>query len=224
MQKSAAKIVLAIALFMGMAGTAIAQSEPAQSEPAQGEAKIDCSDVKIEYTDDPNLTPEEKLRLMDQAFYTSLSKYDACATARAKNAAASSAGGTANADGSLKGYADTDAADMPEGGSMTSTASTDMSGPDAQQELPPRTKPAPQTNAKGDWSNPDAVDDGTPGKKSPDRQTSSNGKVPDDIPAADNDSVLERQIRDAAINEPDPTVRAKLWAEYRKYKGLPPVE
>ena len=47
------------------------------------------------------------------------------------------------------------------------------------------------------------------------------GKIPDDIPAADNDSVLEAQIRQAATEEKDPGVRASLWDEYRKYKGLP---
>lgn len=49
----------------------------------------------------------------------------------------------------------------------------------------------------------------------------SNGKIPEDIPSADNDSVLERQIREAAMREKDPAVQAKLWNEYRRYKGLP---
>ena len=47
-----------------------------------------------------------------------------------------------------------------------------------------------------------------------------NGKVPEDIPAADNDSVLEAQIRKAAVMEKDATIREKLWDEYRKYKGI----
>ena len=46
-------------------------------------------------------------------------------------------------------------------------------------------------------------------------------KSPDDIPAADNDSVFEKQIREAAENESDPEIRERLWNEYRKYKGLP---
>lgn len=50
-----------------------------------------------------------------------------------------------------------------------------------------------------------------------------NGKVPDDIPSADNDSVLEAQIRKAAEAETDPVVQKRLWNEYRKYKGLPQV-
>ncbi|WP_147301075.1 hypothetical protein [Aestuariispira insulae] len=50
-----------------------------------------------------------------------------------------------------------------------------------------------------------------------------NGKIPDDIPSADNDSVLEAQIRKAAEAETDPVVQKRLWNEYRKYKGLPQV-
>lgn len=51
-----------------------------------------------------------------------------------------------------------------------------------------------------------------------------NGKLPEDIPPADNDSVLEAQIREAAINETDPELKKKLWNEYRRYKGLPQVK
>ena len=48
-----------------------------------------------------------------------------------------------------------------------------------------------------------------------------NGMIPKDIPQDDNDSVLEEQIRLAAINEKDPEKKKRLWNEYRKYKGLP---
>ena len=51
--------------------------------------------------------------------------------------------------------------------------------------------------------------------------SSNNGNVPEDIPSADNDSVLEAQIREAAMNEKDPEVRDRLWNEYRRYKKLP---
>ncbi len=48
-----------------------------------------------------------------------------------------------------------------------------------------------------------------------------NGKTPDDIPAAENDSVFEAQIRAAAMAETDPDTKKNLWNEYRRYKGLP---
>ena len=52
-------------------------------------------------------------------------------------------------------------------------------------------------------------------------RTQENGKLPEDIPPADNDSALEAQIRKAAIEETDPELKKRLWDEYRRYKGLP---
>jgi hypothetical protein len=45
-------------------------------------------------------------------------------------------------------------------------------------------------------------------------------EVPDDIPSGDDDDVVARQLREAAMNEPDPELREKLWDEYRAYTGL----
>jgi hypothetical protein len=44
--------------------------------------------------------------------------------------------------------------------------------------------------------------------------------VPEDIPNGDDDDVVARQLREAAMNEADPELREKLWDEYRKYTGL----
>ena len=43
---------------------------------------------------------------------------------------------------------------------------------------------------------------------------------PADIPSGNDDDVVSRQLREAAMREPDPAIREKLWAEYRKYKGI----
>lgn len=43
---------------------------------------------------------------------------------------------------------------------------------------------------------------------------------PKDIPSGSDDDVVARQLREAAMREPDPAVREKLWDEYRKYKGI----
>lgn len=43
---------------------------------------------------------------------------------------------------------------------------------------------------------------------------------PGDIPSGNDDDVVARQLREAAMREPDPAVRERLWDEYRKYKGL----
>ena len=39
-------------------------------------------------------------------------------------------------------------------------------------------------------------------------------------PNGNDDDVVARQLREAAMREPDPAIREKLWAEYRKYKGI----
>jgi hypothetical protein len=43
---------------------------------------------------------------------------------------------------------------------------------------------------------------------------------PPDIPDGVDDDVVARQLREAAMREPDPQLREKLWDEYRKYKGI----
>jgi hypothetical protein len=43
---------------------------------------------------------------------------------------------------------------------------------------------------------------------------------PTNIPNGNNDDVVARQLREAAMREPDPAVRERLWDEYRKYTGL----
>jgi hypothetical protein len=44
--------------------------------------------------------------------------------------------------------------------------------------------------------------------------------APTDIPSGGDDDVVARQLREAAMREPDPAIREKLWEEYRKYKGI----
>ena len=43
---------------------------------------------------------------------------------------------------------------------------------------------------------------------------------PANIPSGNDDDVFARQLREAAMREPDPTIREKLWDEYRNYKGI----
>ena len=53
-----------------------------------------------------------------------------------------------------------------------------------------------------------------------DNQNQPSFPVPEDIPGGDDDDVVARQLREAAMTEPDPELREKLWDEYRKYTGL----
>ncbi len=43
---------------------------------------------------------------------------------------------------------------------------------------------------------------------------------PEDIPSGRDDDVVARQLREAAMSEPDPVLREALWDEYRNYTGL----
>jgi len=45
--------------------------------------------------------------------------------------------------------------------------------------------------------------------------------VPEDIPDGNDDDVVGRQLREAAMAEADPELRERLWDEYRRYTGLP---
>lgn len=61
---------------------------------------------------------------------------------------------------------------------------------------------------------------GLPSEKNPQRAPPGpSGQVPEDIPDARDDDIIARQLREAAMNEPDPELREKLWEEYRRYKG-----
>lgn len=68
----------------------------------------------------------------------------------------------------------------------------------------------------GDGSNPGGMIGGgglgnpTPGPRFP---------APTGTPDGRDDDVVAKQLREAAEKEPDPELRAKLWDEYRKYKG-----
>ena len=42
--------------------------------------------------------------------------------------------------------------------------------------------------------------------------------LPTDIPDAKDDDIIARQLREAALQESDPELKEKLWAEYQRYK------
>lgn len=68
-------------------------------------------------------------------------------------------------------------------------------------------------------ANSDAENDSGTGSFGP-LATPGNGKIPEDIPPAENDDAIAAQIRLAAESESNPDIREKLWNEYRKYKGI----
>jgi hypothetical protein len=63
---------------------------------------------------------------------------------------------------------------------------------------------------------PDAPPPPAPGK--PGSGETAQADLPKDLPDAQDDDVVARQLREAAMKEPDPVLREKLWEEYRRYK------
>jgi len=162
-------------------------------------ASDDCTETSVDFMDNPNLTRDEKKILMDRALLNSLNQYDRCHNTHDRPAA----GGGGEAGGES-------------GSQRSSTASAEMSGtrsPAVPQAAPPAQAGKHQA-AANEPASQHAKGHALPG----------NGKIPADIPSADNDSVLEEQIRQAAMNETDPVIKAKLWNEYRRYKGLSVVK
>jgi len=203
-------------LVLFSAGNAFAQI---QEEPSLG-ATHDCTDISVNYQNNSKLSQQEKIELMDKALFQSLNKYEGCQRSRAKTTG-NGAGGAKNSQTGTNGESNDGSNEGSEGkaknnASPSSTASPDMSGTEtpAEQKMP--------TSAMHDKANPDSAKnkDGITrlGHKT---QIKGSGKTPDDIPPVDNDSVLEAQIRHAAMIETDPVIQEKLWNEYRKYKGLP---
>ena len=166
--------------------------------------------------DSQPLTRAERIARLDEALNDSLARFDECQEAAAaasdREAGAGSAGGDATGtDGQASGAAgaadgagdaeNPETAEPADGTAIESVAAAGVEGTET----------------------PEDAGDTTPGtERPPGRDSGSDsGDVPDDIPEPDNDSVLEAQIRRAAMEETDPRIRAELWNEYRRYKGLP---
>jgi len=202
--------LLGLLLALANAGSALAQTQDngSRQENTSLSDSNDCTNISVDYQNDPNLTQQEKIELMDKALFHSLNKYESCQNSR------SSAGGGGSSGGAQGGGA-------AGGGSGASTASAEMSGTEPSKS---ETSAVQQASSASSSEKTDAealaINEKTDANAKTTRVKGS-GKTPDDIPPVDNDSVLEAQIRQAAMNERDPIIKEKLWNEYRKYKGLP---
>ena len=190
------KFILAIFSMFILHSTAYAQEGL--------ELSVDCANVQVDYSDDPTLTKGERVHKMDKSLSRSLNKYKLCHQKTKKeetNDANENPGAASEEVGSLE--------DENMGEAIASSA---ISG----TELP-----AAEDSARGESENNLTLQ--ATNIKNGNYQSgisAANGKLPDDIPSADNDSALAAQIRRAAENETDPNKRKLLWDEYRKYKGL----
>ena len=189
---------------------------------------FDCTKIEIKIDEQAGpLTAAERSALIDKAFYESLSRFDRCQAALLSGGGANSgqtaagAGGGGGAEGennqsvasqSLKGTTtEAKTKENTEDVSVQSVASQSLTGTLPKQEAKSTLEAESELEDSEKLSSLEDINASAIGS----------GKLPDDIPPVDNDSVLERQIRAAAMAENDPEIKAKLWNEYRKYKGLP---
>ncbi len=181
-----------------MAASLLIAAAAYAEEPADTDCRPDAVHVDLEGT---LLTRDEKIALLDKALHDSLARFEQCrregaaGLSQQQGAAGGGGGNGAGGDGAA-------------GTSMESTAASDVRGTEA-----------PVSGATRDGAT--TADATRPAE--PSSVPSSAGVVPSDIPHPNNDSVLEAQIRRAAMEETDPERKAMLWDEYRKYKGLPPA-
>ena len=168
------------------------------------ELSVDCANVQVDYSDDPTLTKGERIHKMDKSLSRSLNKYKLCRQKTKKE--------ETNDANENPGAASEEVGSSEDENMGEAIASSAISG----TELP-----AAEDSAQGESENNLTLQ--ATNIKNGNYQggvSAVNGKLPDDIPSADNDSALAAQIRRAAENETDPNKRKLLWDEYRKYKGL----
>ena len=180
---------------------------------------IDCTEMAIDYQYDPRLSDAENLALMERLFYQSLEKFDYCQTMRA--AAANQDDGQAGGNGDGEGMIDDTATESQPGDVQGTRAAIAESGTGN------KSTPSGLSGTQPVFDDSAAQPMTEPGLEASERMVSDHwpektvSTIPKDIPPADNDDMLATQIRQAAIEEPDPEVQARLWDEYRSYKGLP---
>ena len=169
-------------------------------------AGIDCSNVEINYIDNPEWTHRERLEAMNRAFFESVDRFEFCNLSN--QSSSSSAASSASAGGSNQ-----ESGTGNEAG-LDSAASPLMTGTEKESTLPPTDYPeSPENSSVTENINNESAKIKGGG--------SINGVEPEDIPPANNDDAIAAQIRLAAEIEKDPIKKEKLWNEYRKYKGLP---
>ena len=184
----------------------------------------DCTEIELEAEIDQDASREDNLARLSQQFFQSVNKIEHCDREQNSVDATSSTG-----NGSTPSSADIEGADAArDSGAMAgSIASDSLVGTNFNQTMTEADQPfaSPSaSNMAGTTPQPAPAETNTTGAQ-PDATeqdpTLTNGKTPDDIPDADNDSVFEAQIRAAAMAETDPDTKRNLWNEYRRYKGLP---
>ncbi len=163
-----------------------------------------CEELKLPEFDDL-MTRQEKVEILDSLLNDILNRTGDCERVASSSSSSDSGGsGGGNGGAQLRGASQSGGTPNEESQSNEESsavlhseqATIDSEPPDNSES--PKSKPMIQTVPSG------------------------SGLVPEDIPPANSDDVIARQLRKAAEEEADADKRAKLWDKYRKYRNLPP--
>jgi len=217
-------IIRLILLFFSVALLTITKSFALEKSITEA---VDCSDITIELDSDTT-DIDEKLQEMDDAFYDSLSQFEHCSESSSSSSSSGGGGGGSAGGGGGGGSSADSASSSSDGGDGNGSQMQGAS--ESSQSSPSKgisgTEKASESNQSASGNRENTGEFVTkPGSEVSGNveindKVGDNGKPPEDIPSADNDSVVEAQLRQAAIAEKDPQKKKKLWNEYRRYKGL----
>ncbi len=184
------------------------------------EDSVDCSLSNINFVDNPEMTRAERIEAMNRAFFDSLNRFEECTLSTNtmdSSASSASSANAANAAAGSDSLTGTEASGTEEGLASESIENPLVSGTEPEATAVAESLETEDTDLTSVAKSEQAgYTVNTAGKMS--------GAAPEDIPEANNDDVVAAQIRLAAEIEKDPEKKARLWNEYRKYKGLPVVK
>ncbi len=206
-------ISFVIAVFATAQGAAQVKDEGAPpGDPTDLSSAQDCTEIQWQLPDGELLTRDEKIKLMDKILRESLNRVDPCQDGASSGSGSNDAGGGGGESG--EGVQGEEGAADARG--QAAAESTPAGG--IQGDLPATETPRDDSKSAA----PESAVAGT--LAPPGNESNTNRKTPKDIPPAGNDDIIASQLRRAALDETDPAVQAKLWNEYRRYKGLPEEE
>ena len=171
-----------------------------------------CENLSVDYEENEFLTQREQLELMDNALLKSIENFDECIANKNKKTKSNS----------IKAVDNNNARESKNARESNEVRGTSINNSQYKDDGFEQSFSADiEESMKSESVNQESVsNDNLIMSNEVSEVSGSNGKIPDDIPLDDNDDVLARQIKNAALNEADPEKQKKLWDEYRKYKNL----
>ncbi len=213
--------------------------------PSASWATKNCQQINVPDVGHELLTREEQIALLDKELLSEVSK-PLCdllgSGASAENGGSAGSDGSAgNGDSAGNGSSAGDSVasdrmegDQPVAGAETNDNTSAENGDSAGDSVASDRMESDQPVAGAETNdNTSAASDQVSGKEAGGGEQSAGGaaagkrvanlnrKLPEDIPSADNDDIIAKQFREAAIAETDPVTKGNLWNEYRRYKNLP---